>query len=134
MANYRGIDGSIMYNAQAVAEVQGMNVRSSLNLLDDSVMGDAWKTFVADQAEWDGTADVQLDYGDTNGQKAIFDKLLIASPATAPVTVQFRVAGTTKIFQGSAFVQNIDITGQVGQIVKARITFKGTGPLTPSWS
>lgn len=133
MANFRGMDGSIQYNGNPVGEVKGMSVQSTIDLMEDTVMGDAWKTQVPGLAEWGGSADVQLDYGDTLGQKAIIDKLLAATPPGTAVTVQFRVSAT-KYFSGNAILTGIDIQSVLGQIVTAKYTFKGTGALTPTWS
>lgn len=133
MATYRGMDGAVQYNSQAVAELKGWTLNASAEMLEDTVQGDPWRTFVAGVATWSGSATGNFDYGDTNGQKAIVDKILAATPPGTAVTMQFRVA-TTKFLTGSALVQQVQMGAQLGQITEATFQFQGTGALTPSWT
>lgn len=133
MATYRGMDGSVQHNSQPVAEIKGWTLNASAEMLEDTVQGDPWRTFVGGLATWSGSAQGNFDYGDTNGQKAIVDKILAATPNFTPVTMQFRVSAT-KFLTGTAIISQVQPGAQLGQITEATFQFQGTGALTPSWT
>jgi hypothetical protein len=133
MANFRGMDGSVRFSANVVGEVKDWQMTASIEELDDTVMGDSWATVVGGISRWTGTATAQLDYGDTLGQKAIIDKLLIATPASGSTALELRVS-TTKFFSGNALLSGVNISSGLGQIVMVTFNFTGNGALTPTWS
>lgn len=133
MANFRGMDGSIRFAANVVAEIKEWALNATIEELDDSVMGDNWATVVGGISRWTGSGTAQLDYGDTTGQKAIIDKLLIATPASSSTALELRISAT-KFFTGNALVSGVSVNAGLGQIVMVSFNFTGNGQLTPTWS
>ena len=133
MATYRGMDGSITFAANVVAEVKSWSLTSSLETLDGSKMGDAWRIFVGGMGTWSGQATCNLDYGDTLGQKAIIDRIATATPGTTSAALLLRQSAT-KTWGGNVFVTGFNITQALGQIVEAQLTFQGTGALSLAWA
>jgi hypothetical protein len=134
MANFRGMDGSVRFNANVVGEIKDWSMNATIEELDDTVMGDSWATVVGGISKWTGSASAQLDYGDTLGQKAIIDKLLIATPASSSTALELRVSAT-KYFSGSALLSGINISSGLGAIVMVSFNFTGNGALlVGSWS
>lgn len=125
-------NAAITFTSNSVAECKAYGLRSSVNLLDDSVMGDVWKTFVVEQAEWDGSVDVLLDYGDPV-QKLMIDALLASTPAPVVPGVLFGVA-SKKEFYGGCILSGVEIVGQVGALVTAKFSLKGSGAVGTDWN
>lgn len=135
MANFRGMDGSILFAANAVAEIKGWEIGTDLEVLDDTVQGDPHRTVVGGVASWEGSGTGQLDYGNTLGQKAIIDKIATATPPSAPVAAEFIVNATgPKKFTGNILITGFRIRSQTGSIVSFDFTFVGSGQLTPAWT
>jgi predicted secreted protein len=133
MANYRGMDGSVTFATNTVAELKGWSINTSIEILDPTVQGDKWRKAVGGLASWTGAAQGNVDYGDTNGQKAIVDKLIAATPASTAFASEFLI-GTTKKITGNIVVTTIAIASQMGEIATIQFTFTGNGAPTMSWS
>ena len=133
MAQFQGKGGSIQFNSQAVAEVQSWSIDSEQDELDTTAMGADWRTFLGGLAAWTGEIELNLDYGDTNGQKVIIDKLLAATPVGTTTPVQFRVTAT-KYVGGNALVRRINFRGNRDNLFTFVVSLRGSGALTPTWS
>jgi hypothetical protein len=101
-------------------------------MLDDTVMGDDWKTVKGGLGSWEGTATGYIDYGDTAQAAAIVD-ILATSPSGDSVALVFLVA-TGKTFVGSALVSNVAIDASKDGVCGVSFTFTGNGSLTPTWA
>lgn len=120
--------------SNSVGEAKLWNVQSSQEMLDDSAMGDKWKTFVGGLAEWSGQGECWLDYGDTK-QKALIDLIVAATPATTINGVLFGTLSGLKQWYGGAVLSGFSITGmELGAIAQARFDFQGSGTLLPNWA
>jgi predicted secreted protein len=134
MATFRGQDGSMKFATNAVAKLKSWALNSSVDILEDTGMGDPWKTNQPGVAEWSGQGEAFLDYGDT-AQKAIIDKIMAATPPTGTSAMEFQVSATgPKKFTGNAIVTSIQITSQIGNIVTVSFSFTGSGALVPAWT
>lgn len=133
MATFRGMDGSVTFAAAVVGEIKSWSINASAEMLEDTAMGDKWKTFVGGIAEWSGQATANLDYGDTNGQKAMVDKIAVATPASTGAALEFLV-NTGKKYTGTALVSGFQITQQIGEIVQVQFDFQGSGALAVTWA
>lgn len=85
MANHKGSEGTVHIGADAIAEIKSYSVNESMNVIDDSNIGDTAKTFQAGSTEWDGSVDVFWDELGT---------AQIALTNGAAVTVKFYPGGT----------------------------------------
>lgn len=133
MANFRGMDGSITFATNVVAEVKSWSVNISDEVLETTSMGLKWRTVKGGVAQWSGQLVAQLDYGDTLGQKAIIDKLVAASPDFAGTAAELLAAATKKI-AGTILITGVAINTQIGSIIEVTITFEGSGQPTITWS
>lgn len=132
MAFHRGMDGSVLYGGTAIAQLESWSLNADLEELDTTVMGDAWKTVVGGQGSWRGNCSFKIDLGSAS-QSTLASALLVASPAGTTATVVMRVS-STKTFTGSALFKNIQITSQLGQIVRGTADFTGSGQLVSAWA
>ena len=124
MANHKGSEGTVYIGADAIAEIKSYNVNESMNVIDDSNIGDTAKTYQSGSTEWDGSVDVFWDELDT---------AQVAMTSGASVTIKFYPEGTTtgdKYYTGTALVTGISRSASVDGMVDASYSLKGTGALT----
>lgn len=133
MAFYRGMDGSVQWNSQAVSQVISWDASATLATLTTTVMGVLWETSTTGTGSWSANVTTRMDYGDTNGQKVMVDALLAATPSSTAVTVLLRESAT-KYLTGTAFVTGVTKGASLGVIIELRLALTGTGPLTVAWS
>ncbi len=124
MASHRGSEGTVHIGTDAIAEIKSYSVNESMNVIDDSTIGDTAKTFQSGSTEWDGSCDVFWDE---------LDVAQVALTNGASVTVKFYPEGATtgdKYYTGTALVTGISRSASVDGMVDASYSLKGTGALT----
>ena len=127
MATYTGNDGVVLVGASAVAEVRSFTLREDAPRIEDTVLGDANRTYKADLATVDGTIECLYDPAGA-GQTAM--------TIGAAVTLDMRPLGT-----GSGLpklVVPVNITGidgpsaQFGELITITFTWAAAGALVKS--
>jgi len=124
MANHKGSEGTVHIGTDAIGEIKSYSVNESMNVIDDSNIGDTAKTYQSGSTEWDGSCDVFWDENDV---------AQIALSNGASVTVKFYPEGATtgdKYYTGTALVTGISRSASVDGMVDASYSLKGTGALT----
>lgn len=124
MGTHHGKDGVVKVAANTVAEVKEFSVESQTEIVDDTVMGDAWKTHLAGQKSWSGSLTCNWDETDTNGQEALTDG--------ASVTLNLYPEGADtgdKYLSGTATITGITVGAAVDGVVSRTFTFTGNGAL-----
>ena len=124
MANHTGSEGAVKINGTAVAEVRSFGINISADTTEDTVIGDAAKTFKFTQSEWDADVDVFWDELDT-AQNAM--------TIGTTVTIILGPEGTVNpdiVFSGSAIVTSIGHKVTHNGMVETSIKVKGTGALS----
>lgn len=132
MATYRGMDGSVTFGGGVVGEIVSWGANVTGEVIDDTALGDKWKTFKGGVGSWTGSAEAHLDYGDVN-QQALVDELIAATPASEPSAAEFLMA-TGKKLTGNILVTAIAITAQMGNTIKVSFTFQGSGAPSITWA
>jgi predicted secreted protein len=132
MATYAGKEGSVTFAGTAIGETTGWTLNATVDLLDDTVLGDDWKTVIGGLGSWSGTATGFIDYDNAQQAAAIVD-IMASSPSGDSVALVFLVA-TGKTFGGNALVSNIDFDLSKDGVAGFTMTFTGNGALTPSWA
>ena len=124
MANHKGSEGTVHIGTDAIAEIKSYSVNETMNVIEDTNIGDSAKTFQTGSTEWDGSCDCYFDETDT---------AQIALTSGASVTLKVYpegTASTAKYWTGTALVTGISRTASVDGMVDASFSFKGTGALT----
>jgi len=127
MANYSGNSGSVTIGANAVAEVLSFDLSEGINVIDNTVVGDAADTHLVGTTNWSGSISCFWDDTDTNGQEAM--------TIGASVTIHLLTtgSGSGKIdFNGTASVTSIERSVANNSIITANFSFQGNGALTRS--
>ena len=133
MATFRGQDGSVSADANTVIETVSWECNLTRDELEDSVQGEAGKTYQVGQYDWRATTEVRFDYGDTTGQKLMLDNLLAASPTAIAFLFIITTSGP-KQFSGSGHIVNFRANSALGQIVGATFGILPTTALTIAWT
>ena len=125
MANHTGSEGSVEISANVIAEVRSWSIAEAGDTIEDSTMGDSWRTFKAGLKGWSGSIECWWDETDTTGQGAL--------TTGAEVTLNLYPEGNTStntFYSGLAIVTSIDRSASLDGMVEASFSFTGNGVLT----
>lgn len=130
MATHWGNEGLVRVGAATVAEVTEFEFTQSVAVVDDTAMGDQWKTHITGSGikEWSGSLTCHWDETDTAGQEA----LVVGSS----VTLQLHPEGNTtgdKYWNGTASITEVTLNAVMdGKTITRSFNFVGNGALTQS--
>lgn len=124
MATYTGQLGSIKLGANAVAEIRGFEITATSDTVDDTVMGDTWRTNKATFKSWSGSMDVLYDHTNTTGQNA-----LVIGADIACLFYPSLDASTQAELSGNARITERTIKTSHEGLVEMSISFMGNGAL-----
>ena len=125
MATHLGKEGTVQVGSNAIAEIRGFSIDETIDVVEDTSMGDSSKSYLASIKDFSGSVDVLYDETDTNGQTAL--------SLGASVTLNFAPEGTASgdvKLTGTAIVTGKSITSTFDGLVESTITVQGTGGLT----
>jgi hypothetical protein len=138
MANYTGQSGVLkMDNASgtttSIAEVRSFSIEHTVNTVEDTVMGDQYKSFKPNLNEWSGSADIYLNDADNTS----FGNILVGNGAGAvtsgaEVRLEAYPGGNTTGYpklSGNIVVTGFSVNSSMDGMVEASISFTGTGAL-----
>ncbi len=128
MASYNGKDGVVKIGVNAIAEVRSWQLSESADTVENTVMGDPEKSFVAGLNEWEGSIDCYWDADDANGQEALATGLS-AGTTVALDLYPSGVASGNEHYSGDAIVTGISRQASNDGLVEVSFNFKGTGEL-----
>jgi lipopolysaccharide biosynthesis protein len=127
MANHTGSEGTVKVGANAIAEIRSYSVEQTGDTVEDTTMGDAWRTHKTTLKSWTGSVDVYWDEADTTGQGA----LTIGSSVTMNFYPEGATAGTSETYlTGTAIVTGVTVTASFDGMVESTLTVQGVGALT----
>ena len=125
MATHLGKEGTVQVGSNAIAEIRSFSVDESIDVVEDTSMGDSSKTYLASIKDFSGTIDVLYDETDTNGQTA----LSVGSSVTVNFAPEGTDSGDVKL-TGTAIVTGKSVSSSFDGLVESTITIQGTGGLT----
>lgn len=128
MATHWGNEGQVKIGSNAVAEIDSFKADETVTPVDDTAMGDAYKTHIASSGikEWTAECVCHWDETDTNGQQAL--------TVGASVTLNLYPEGSTtgdSYLTGTATVTSRGMTVvKDGDTIRQTFQFLGNGALT----
>jgi len=125
MATFKGNSGTVKVGANAIAEIRSYNIDETMDTIEDTSMGDTYRTYKTSLKSFSGSVDVFFDDTDTNGQGA----LTVGSEVTVSFLMEGDTTGSHEL-TGTALVTGRTITGSFDGMVEASLTLQGTGALT----
>lgn len=126
MANHTGSEGVVKIGTSTLSEVRSFSITETGDVIEDSTMGDASRTYKAGMKTFTGS--VVCFYDET-------DTAQIALTVGAGVTLNLYPEGTgsgDKFYSGSVLITSIERSAAFDGMVEATFAFQGTGTLTLS--
>lgn len=125
MATHTGSEGTVKVGANTIAEIRSYSIEQTSDTVEDTTMGDTWRTHKTTLKAWSGTVDVFWDETDTNGQSA----LVVGAEVTANFYPEGASTGDAYLY-GTAIVTGKTVSASFDGMVESTITLQGTGALT----
>tara|TARA_Y200000002_G_C22595947_1_gene627337 strand:- start:107 stop:511 length:405 start_codon:yes stop_codon:yes gene_type:complete len=129
MATLTGETGKVMFGSDSgsagtqVAEVRSWTVEHTKDVIEDTAMGDAARTYLSGLHQFTGTMECLYDTAQT-ATVAVFD------PASdSQIEVEFFPAATGVKYIGKVIVTSVSRTASFDDLVTATVSFQGTGVL-----
>ena len=128
MATHWGNEGQVKLGSNAVAEIIEFEFTETVEPIEDTAMGDIYRTHIASSGikSWSGTVTCHWDETDTNGQEAM--------TVGASVTLNLYPEGSTtgdKYWSGTATITEMGVAVKHdGETTKRTFSFMGNGALT----
>ena len=127
MATFKGNDGVVKLGTSGgtnvVGEVRSYSLEHTADTVEDTKMGDSFRTYKSTLQSFSGTLDVFWDDSDSNGQGAFV--------VGNEIEINLYPAGTSDTYySGSAIVTSVSRTGSFDGMVEASLGVQGTGALT----
>jgi hypothetical protein len=125
MATHKGSEGTVKSGSNTVAEIRSYMITETADVLEDTTMGDASRTYLASLKTFTGSIECFWDETDTNGQMSL-------DPGST-VTINIYPEGSSSgdvYYTGSVIITERSITASFDGMVEASFSFQGTGALS----
>lgn len=129
MANHRGQEGLARVGTSAVAELRSWSLDITQDTIEDSTMGDTFRTYTTGMKSWSGSFTCYWDEADTNGQMALVPLGTNAGTATATFLPEGTATAATS-YSGVVVVTGVSHSAAFDGMVEATYSFQGSGTLT----
>lgn len=126
MATHHGKEGIVTVGGQAVGEVTGFTLETTADVVEDTELTDATKSFITGRTSFSGSLDMNYDESD-----APQETLVVGSEISFVLLPEGNSAGDQS-FTGTGIVTGMSITNGMDAIVSRNVTFQGTGSLSKS--
>lgn len=124
MTTYTGQNGTVKDGSNAVAEVRNFSVTQTADVVEDTVMGDGWKSNKATLKAWSASISGYMDHTDTNGQN-VFS---IGSTVTFKGYPSADGSGNLEL-DGTAIVTSREVNTAHDGMVEISLELTGSGAL-----
>ena len=124
MATHHGKEGVVTAGGTAVGELTGFTIETTADVVEDTALTDATKSFVAGRTSFSGTLEMSYDESDSPQQT-----LTVGSSISLILLPEGNASGDEK-FSGTGIVTGMSINNSMDAIVSRTVTFQGTGALT----
>ena len=124
MATHHGKEGVVTAGGTGVGELTGFTLETTADVVEDTALTDATKSFLVGRTSFSGTLEMSYDETDSPQQTL-----------TAGTTIAFILApegnsSGDETFTGSGIVTGMSVNVTLDGITTRSVTFQGTGTLT----
>ncbi len=124
MATHFGKEGVVTAGGTGIGELTGYTLETTADVVEDTQLSDATKSFVAGRTSFSGTLEMSYDETDTPQQTL-----------TAGTSISFILApegnsSGDETFTGTGIVTGMSVNISLDGITTRSVTFQGTGALT----
>ena len=124
MATHHGKEGVVTVGGTGVGELTGFTLETTGDVVEDTALTDATKSFVAGRTSFSGTLEMHFDETDTPQTN------LTAGSSLAFILLPEGNASGDRSFTGTGIVTGMSVNNSMDAIVSRTVTFQGTGALT----
>ena len=124
MATHHGKEGVVTAGGTAVGELTSFTLETTGDVVEDTALTDATKSFVAGRTSFSGSLEMHFDETDTPQTN------LVAGATIAFILLPEGNASGDRSFSGSGIVTGMSVNNAMDAIVSRTVTFQGTGALT----
>ena len=124
MATHHGKEGVIKVGSDVAGEVTGFTLETTGDVVEDTQLSDAAKSFIAGRTSFSGSIDMNYDETDTAQEN-----LTVGSSVSFTVLPEGNTSGDQS-FTGSGIVTSMCITNGMDAVVTRTVNFQGSGALT----
>ena len=124
MATHHGKEGVVTAGGTAVGELTGFTLETTADVVEDTALSDATKSFLTGRTSFSGTLDMSYDETDSPQQT-----LTVGSSISFIVLPEGNASGDEK-FSGTGIITGMSVNNSMDAVVSRTVTFQGTGALT----
>ena len=124
MATHHGKEGVVTVGGTGVGELTGFTLETTGDVVEDTALTDATKSFVAGRTSFSGTLEMHFDETDTPQTS------LTAGSSLAFILLPEGNSSGDRSFTGTGIVTGMSVNNSMDAIISRTVTFQGTGALT----
>ena len=124
MATHHGKEGVVTVGGRAMGEITSFTLETTGDVVEDTSLTDATKSFVAGRTSFSGTIEMHFDETDTEQET-----LLAGASISFVLLPEGNTAGDAS-YTGTGLITGMSINNSMDAIVTRSVTFQGTGALT----
>tara|TARA_Y100000401_G_C8308093_1_gene218114 strand:+ start:849 stop:1235 length:387 start_codon:yes stop_codon:yes gene_type:complete len=124
MATHHGKEGVVKAGSDVIGEITGFTIETTGDVVEDTQLSDATKSFIAGRTSFSGSLDMSYDETDTAQQN-----LTVGSSISFTLLPEGNSSGDES-FAGSGIVTGMSVSNAMDSLVTRSVTFQGSGVLT----
>ena len=124
MATHHGKEGVVTAGGTGIGELTGFTRETSGDVVEDTALTDATKSFVAGRTSFSGTLEMHFDETDSPQTS------LTAGSSIAFILLPEGNSSGDRSFTGTGIVTGMSVNNSMDAIISRTVTFQGTGALT----
>mgnify|MGYP001465511144 FL=1 len=124
MATHHGKEGVVTAGGTGIGELTGFTLETTGDVVEDTALTDATKSFVAGRTSFSGTLEMHFDETDSPQTS------LTAGSSIAFILLPEGNASGDRSFTGTGIVTGMSVNNSMDAIISRTVTFQGTGALT----
>tara|TARA_A100001201_G_scaffold139914_1_gene132416 strand:+ start:2061 stop:2447 length:387 start_codon:yes stop_codon:yes gene_type:complete len=124
MATHHGKEGVVKAGGTGIGELTGFTLETSADVVEDTALTDATKSFLAGRTSFSGTLEMNYDETDSPQQP-----LTVGSSISFVLLPEGNDSGDES-FTGTGIVTGMSVANAMDAVISRSVTFQGTGTLT----
>ena len=124
MATQHGKEGVVTAGGTGIGELTGFTLETTGDVVEDTALTDATKSFVAGRTSFSGTLEMHFDETDSPQTS------LTAGSSIAFILLPEGNSSGDRSFTGTGIVTGMSVNNSMDAIISRTVTFQGTGALT----
>ena len=124
MATHHGKEGVVTAGGTGIGELTGFTLETTGDVVEDTALTDATKSFVAGRTSFSGTLEMHFDETDSPQTS------LTAGFSIAFILLPEGNSSGDRSFTGTGIVTGMSVNNSMDAIISRSVTFQGTGALT----